>query len=399
MEDWKTFKLRDFAELRKEQIKPNGDDLPYIGLEHIEQQSMRLNGVGSSKNVISNKYKFYSGDILYGKLRPYFRKVYKPNFTGVCSTDIYVIKNKQNISNNFLYYLIASENFTRIANSGSTGTKMPRADWNQIEKSEWKVPTSLSEQESISFILSSLDHKIELNLQMNKTLEAIAQTIFKEWFIEFRFPGLDGELVNGLPKGWRKVLLGKLCKKITKGTTPTTLKKDFVNKGINFIKVESIEDHGNFLPDKFAYIDHETNQLLKRSIVEENDILFTIAGTLGRVAKVDKSILPANTNQAVAIIRIDNPKYINFIYLLLKSELFKNRIQSKAVHAVQANISLGVISESEVIIPDNKMLDDFDLITNSILNKIMANTYEVRTLTSIRNTLLPKLMTGKIRVA
>jgi len=91
VEGWKTYKLKEVAELRKVQYQPNGEDLPYIGLEHIEQQTLRLNGIGSSKNVISNKYKFISGDILYGKLRPYFRKVYMPKFSGVCSTDIYVI--------------------------------------------------------------------------------------------------------------------------------------------------------------------------------------------------------------------------------------------------------------------------------------------------------------------
>src|SRR5690606_24389645 len=128
-EGWKTYSLGEIAEIRKEQVLPNGKEQPYIGLEHIEQQSLRLNGIGSSKDVISNKFKFYSGDILYGKLRPYFRKVYHPKFEGVCSTDIYVIKNKGNVDQGFLYYLIATEEFTNIANSGSSETRMPRADW------------------------------------------------------------------------------------------------------------------------------------------------------------------------------------------------------------------------------------------------------------------------------
>ena len=94
--DWKNYKFSEIAELRKEQIAPNGKELPYIGLEHIEQQTLRLNGIGSSTGLASNKFKFYKGDILYGKLRPYFRKVYQADFDGVCSTDIFVIKNKKN---------------------------------------------------------------------------------------------------------------------------------------------------------------------------------------------------------------------------------------------------------------------------------------------------------------
>ena len=190
MSDWKTYKLGEIAEIRKEQIVSNGIEQPYIGLEHIEQQSLRLNGVGSSDNVVSNKFKFYNGDVLYGRLRPYFRKVYKPNFDGVCSTEIFVIKPKKDIDKGFLFYLVATEEFTNIANSGSSGTHMPRADWKQLEKSEWQLP-NLSTQTAIAQILTSLDDKIELNLQMNQTLEAMAQALFKEWFVNFNFPDHD----------------------------------------------------------------------------------------------------------------------------------------------------------------------------------------------------------------
>ncbi|NLB79881.1 MAG: restriction endonuclease subunit S, partial [Clostridiaceae bacterium] len=126
---WQTYKLGEIAELRKEHVAPKGKRQPYIGLEHIEPQNLRLKGIGDSQDVISNKYKFYNGDILYGKLRPYFKKVYQPKFEGVCSTDIYVIKNKETIDRTLLFYLVASEKFTNIANSGSSGTRMPRAVW------------------------------------------------------------------------------------------------------------------------------------------------------------------------------------------------------------------------------------------------------------------------------
>ena len=126
----------------------------------------------------------------------------------------------------------------------------------------------MKEQQAIALILSSLDEKIELSQQMNQTLETIAQAIFNQWFVDFNFPGFDGDLINGLPKGWRIGKLGNICERITKGTTPTTLKKRFVDEGINFIKAESIDDRGNFIPEKFALIDEETNKLLKRSIVQ-----------------------------------------------------------------------------------------------------------------------------------
>ncbi len=140
MSEWIEYKLKDFAQLRKEQMIPNGEQFLYIGLEHIEQQSLRLAGIGSSDDVTSNKYRFHPYDTLYGKLRPYFRKVYHPKFEGICSTDILVIKNKDIVDPTYLFYLIASERFTQLANQSSTGTRMPRASWKHLSQTEWNIP-------------------------------------------------------------------------------------------------------------------------------------------------------------------------------------------------------------------------------------------------------------------
>ena len=106
-----------------------------------------------------------------------------------------------------------------------------------------------------------------------------------------------------------KIRLGDVADVITKGTTPTSIGYEFVNKGINFIKVESINEDGAFIENKFAYITDECDKKLSRSQLQENDILFSIAGAIGRVAIVDKNILPANTNQALAIIRLHKGVY------------------------------------------------------------------------------------------
>ena len=94
--------------------------------------------------------------------------------------------------------------------------------------------------------------------------------------------------IGKIPKDWNINTLREITFKITKGTTPTTLKKQFVDKGINFIKVESLTESGDFIPSKFAHIDEETNQLLKRSIIEEHDVLFSIAGVIGRTTIATK---------------------------------------------------------------------------------------------------------------
>ncbi|MCC6302177.1 MAG: restriction endonuclease subunit S [Gammaproteobacteria bacterium] len=152
---------------------------------------------------------------------------------------------------------------------------------------------------------------------------------------------------------WSQVRLGDVAERITKGTTPTTIGGRFVDAGIAFVKVESFSDDGRFYPDKLAFIDDETNQLLSRSVLQEDDVLFTIAGTIGRVARVSREILPANTNQAVAIIRprkdLIDP---GFLYFVLKDELRVQHAHSRVVQSVQANFSLSELSGIEIPLPE-----------------------------------------------
>lgn len=138
---------------------------------------------------------------------------------------------------------------------------------------------------------------------------------------------------------------------ITKGTTPTSIGFDFQNEGINFVKIECIDENGGFVSEKFDHISFECNEKLKRSQLQENDILFSIAGAIGRTAIVNKSIIPANTNQALAIIRIPKGK-INYSFLLyaLKSSTLLEQAEKKKQGVAQLNLSLKDIGD--FIIPD-----------------------------------------------
>jgi type I restriction enzyme S subunit len=195
------------------------------------------------------------------------------------------------------------------------------------------------------------------------------------------------------------VILGDLCITITKGTTPTTLKKQFVSQGINFVKAESILDDHSVDFNKLAFIDEETNSLLNRSIIYKNDIIFTIAGTLGRFAFVEEYLLPANTNQAVAIIRADVSKITpvtlySFFIGGLHSDFYKKNIQQ----AVQANLSLTTIKALPLILPPEESLSEYSALIEPILKQTFQNYAENRRLADLRDTLLPKLMSGELSV-
>jgi type I restriction enzyme S subunit len=151
---------------------------------------------------------------------------------------------------------------------------------------------------------------------------------------------------------WVQAKVGDVAHRVTKGTTPTTIGGRFVDAGIAFVKVESITDDGRIATEKLAFIDDETNDLLARSTLQEEDVLFTIAGTIGRVARVHRGILPANTNQAVAIVRpnceVVEPR---FLYYVLRDEVRVRHAHTRVVQSVQANFSLAELSSIGIPLP------------------------------------------------
>lgn len=146
-----------------------------------------------------------------------------------------------------------------------------------------------------------------------------------------------------------KVHLSDIAELITKGTTPTTLGYDFQSGGINFLKIECFDENGSYLKEKVAYISEECNNKLKRSQLKKGDILFSIAGAIGRVAIVTEEMLPANTNQALAIIRITNDNiYLPYIKLILTSPIIKKQFEKKKQGVAQLNLSLKDIGDLEI---------------------------------------------------
>ena len=176
---------------------------------------------------------------------------------------------------------------------------------------------------------------------------------------------------------------------VTKGTTPTSIGGNFTDSGINFLKVECISESGNFIKDKMQYIDQNTHQnLLKRSQIQENDILFSIAGTIGRTAIATPEILPCNTNQALAIIR-PNLSKINPYFLLycLKDKKRLNKAKSNVVQSVQSNLSLSEIKKIEIPKYSLQYQSKISKVLKKLDDKIELNLKMNETLEEIAETL------------
>lgn len=150
----------------------------------------------------------------------------------------------------------------------------------------------------------------------------------------------------------KSIQLSEIVELITKGTTPTTLGYEFQDDGINFLKIECFDENGNFMDDKVAHISEECHEKLKRSQLKAGDILFSIAGAIGRVAIVTEEMLPANTNQALAIIRIANDQvYLPYIKLILTSPIVIAQFEKKKQGVAQLNLSLKDINEIMIPLP------------------------------------------------
>lgn len=277
------------------------------------------------------------------------------------------------------------KNWVRSFNTGST-----RGNINAQTFGNMEIPLPPREQQDyLVSVLEPLDEKIAINREINDNLEQQLRTIFKAEFTD------NPELEN-----ITQIPLSELCHVVTKGTTPTTLGKPFVESGINFIKAESILDDHSIDKSKFAFIDEETNALLKRSIIHAGDVVFTIAGTLGRFALIDENVLPANTNQAVAIIRADVEKVLpEYIYTCFIGEWHTDYYAKRVQQAVQANLSLTTIKSLPIPLLDEAKMSEYLSLILPLIKAIKTNEAQNEKLAALRDNLLPKLMSGEIDVS
>ena len=399
MSNWIKVKLGDIVELKRESYQPKPDEvLPYIGLEHIGQGTLRLISVGKSNEVTSTKSYFSKGDILFGKLRPYFRKVVRPKFNGVCSTDILVLtsKNPRKFNQTFLFYLMASQEMIDLATASSSGTKMPRADWKVLQNLEISIPEDVNEQERIGKILETIDDKIDINIRMNKTLEEMAMTLYKHWFVDFG-PFQDGEFVESelgmIPKGWKVIQVKDLGEVIT-GKTPSTKVKEYYGDKIPFIKIPDM--HGNVYIVKTETMLSELGaQSQKNKMLPPNTVCVSCIATPGLVVLTSEM---SQTNQQINSVVCKEGVSPYFVYLFFKS-ISDNIVTLGSGGTATLNLNKGDFSRIKLLMPTNEVMTGFNNKVESIFNLIKINSLNNIELENLRDYLLPRLLSGEIDVS
>jgi type I restriction enzyme S subunit len=310
--------------------------------------------------------------------------------------------DRQKADPRYVYYVFKSSQTVQRIHNQAFSSGVPHINLEILREFEIELPT-LPVQKRIASLLSAYDDLIENNTRRINILEEMAQTIYREWFVNLRFPGHEKMRMveSGLgpiPQGWSVQPLGTLTSVITKGTTPTTLGRQFQESGVNFVKVESITESGTIIIDKLAKIDDETHELLRRSQLRQNDILFSIAGAIGRVALVPLRVLPANTNQALAILRCSDANFIYYLLSTVRSAHFQNFSLGRVVQTAQANVSLSILKSVPILVPSSGLLAAFEMVATPIQRLVDVNSSKIEILRTTRDFLLSKLISGEIAV-
>lgn len=404
--EWRKVKLGDVAMDVRDLYQPTKDEqLSYIGLEHIQPQALRLLEIGDSRQVQSTKKRFQAGDVLFGSLRVYFRKVVNPKFDGVCSTDITVLRPKNGrLDQKYLFYLVANNHFIDCASGQGEGTRMPRAGWSVISDFDLNIPVDVNEQKRIAEILSAFDEKIELNNKINQTLEQLAQAIFKEWFVNFRFPGHEKvEMVNSelgkIPKGWEVSNISKiksqLRNSLVDGPFGTQMKiAEYTKQGVPVIEMEYLQD--GYLETNFQhFISEQKFEYVKRSETKAGDIIISKTGTLGLIGIVPEEVGKAIIVSRLAKLTVDPQKtFTSFVYmhfLRLSNSGYWNSIASGSTMPI---LNLTHLNKISFVLPPYELQKRFDDLFSILYKQVLTNRKENKVLGTLRDLLLPKLMSG-----
>jgi len=315
--------------------------------------------------------------------------------------------NKQKVYPFYLLYLLLSREIQHKMKVRASGSTVEHLNMSDIRNLQLPDLPSLKIQQEIGDTLGNLDRKIENLRRQNETLEAIAQTLFKHWFIDFEFPDADGKpykssggemvdsAIGDIPEGWHVGNLEDIAD-ISIGRTPPRKEPEWFSNNPKDVKWISIRDMGNcgiYILDTFEYLTQEAIDKFNVPVIPENTVIVSFKLTVGRLAITTETML---SNEAIAHIKlIDNFLNAEYIYLFLKQYNFD---QLGSTSSIATAVNSKSIKSISILLPCSEMIDYFYQKVSANFKKIRINTQQIQTLTKTRDTLLPKLMSGQLRV-
>ncbi len=415
MSEWKEHKLGDLVSINERTV---GRSFNFNNIQYIDTSSVTENKFDSPVYInISDapsraKRLLSDGDTIISTVRPiqkHYGFIKKATENQVVSTGFAVVTPKK-IEPRFLYYFLTQESVTEylntIAEGGTTTFPAFRAD--ELKDLSILLPTQQT-QASIAEILSSLDDKIELNNKINQELESLAQLLFKGWFVDFEFPNENGEpykssggemVVNELgeiPKGWRLGKFGELVDVINGYAFKS---KDFDNsqeEGI--VKIKNINGLTVDIKNTDFVSSNVVSNLNRKFKINSGDILIAMTGAeVGKIGVVPETKQNLWLNQRVGKVVPKDVKNTSFIHTLYNFLNLTDVVKNEAMGSAQPNISSTGIESIKILIPAQVVIEEFSRIFNDKYFLFVSSLAEIQTLSELRDTLLPKLISGELQI-
>lgn len=410
--EWKRVRLEDAIQFNPRESLKKGTKAKKIGMDKLEPFTREIQGYEETEYKSGTKFR--NGDTLLARITPCLEngktaqvRILDGNELAFGSTEFIVMREKKNkTTNDFIYYLAISERFRDITIKSMTGTSgRQRAQRDVLERTVMELPP-LKEQKAIAHILSTLDEKIEVNNQINNKLEEIAQTIFKHWFVDFEFPNENGEPYKSsggeiveselgmIPKGWEVDSIANLAKEIVTGKTPSTKDNENYGSGYPFITIPDM--HNNvFIIKAERYLSEKGNNIQINKLLPRNCVNVSCIATVGLVT-INET--PAHTNQQINSI-IPNDE-IDLYYFYEYMNLMSDKLKAiGSTGSATLNVNKGEFERIKYIYPPEQVRIKYNKLVKVIFEVIKIRQIENSRLTQLRDTLLPKLMSGEIRVS
>jgi len=398
--DWDVVRLGEVVDQRRESIQPSGEGkYNFVGLEHIRPGETKLCEYASDEGIRSTKYRFYSGDILYGKLRPYLDKAVLVDINGICSTDLIVLTPLDRIIPEFFIYFLHTNQFIQKAVSTTSGTNHPRTSWKAISKFRLALPP-LEEQKRISEILQDVDSAIEnVNKAIDVTEElkrGLMQRLLMEGINHTEFK--DSPL-GRIPVDWDVVKLRDVLLLLRNGLNA---KQNKEGRGYTVTRIETISDEKIDLC-KCGYVSGISENDVENYRLVEGDILFSHINSPKHIGKTaiyegDPDFLLHGMN--LLLLRPDkskvNPRFLIHFLRLFKARKIFWAMSKKAVN--QASINQSELGSLKIFLPSIAEQKKIAEIIDDVDRRLELLRERKFKLENIKRGLMNDLLTGKRRV-
>ncbi|WP_428817866.1 restriction endonuclease subunit S [Clostridium butyricum] len=392
-----TRSFTEFIEVNPKVAFEKDKEYPFVEMSNVgilqrEPEKVEIKGYGSGT-------KFQRGDTVVARIEPCLQNgkgFFVKNFDeGFGSTEFLVFRSKDEtkLDNIYLYYLMQDKYIRECMIRSMTGaTGRQRVNNKVFDNIKVNIP-KLDIQKKIAYILKSYDDLIENNVKRIKLLEDTAQLIYKEWFVNFRFPGYEKcEFVDGLPEKWKTIKVKEFGDVIT-GKTPSTKKVEYYGDEIPFIKTPDMSN-GIYVVETNQSLSEAGAKSQEKKFIPKDAILVSCIGTLGVVALAKEL---SQFNQQINAVVCNKKEYIHYLYFKFKS--LKEYLEALGSNgATMGNVNKNKFENIDILKPNDTLLEEYYNFSEPIFKEILNLQLSNQKLKEARDILIPKLITGEIEI-